>query len=558
MAIGKDELATLKEILEEQEMGRASFLTLWESIASEMQLSYGDWRRGRHTDVNRPQRAPSFTVNDSTAREASEILADGASSYAFGQSVAWFDYEIKATKAGVDRGKAQGIVNKIQSKVYKWLSGSNFYDVARNFVKCGADLGSAFMVFSFDKESGGPVFTNVHLKDVLPIVSSDGYVNGYFRYIYLTRQEAIDFFGEERLPKSIREAKDEHMRRHLFIEMTAMAKDFSFTVPGQGDWFSVYWADEDGDEPIRQERKGEREFAFWRYSDQVFGGVWGADCPGMSSLPYQKALNMLQEDAITLSELSAKGLWKKTKGLKVNFRPGGVTEVEGNQNFAMTQPTGDLSWVTYWIDRFTQKINTNYKTDRFLILSSNIERTKTATEVEGISQERDNLLASFFFRLGKSFLSPLLEWMFRKVCIYGFEDGDVDGDEIAALEEMEVEVEYASPLFKAQAKSFELEPTLNWVSDMIQLMNVYPSLQDRVDFDSLAEVLHTVRKAKKEVLRPLAKAEDIRRQRAQAQAQEMQRQQQLENMDAAGKLASSGLLEAAGQGNGQSTMGGQS
>ena len=129
-------------------------------------------------------------------------------------------------------------------------------------------------------------------------------------------------------------------------------------------------------------------------------------CCGQLSLPAMRFVNILVEDMIVLSELVAKGHWKKTKGLKVNFRAGGVTELESGQDFAFQQATGDLSWLAEHISYYRAVINDIYKVNLFLTLTMNLDRTKTATEVAGLSQEREVLMHS---------TEPSPNWIFMNI-----------------------------------------------------------------------------------------------------------------------------------------------
>lgn len=510
--IDKDKLAELDKIFETLRSEKTPWESMWKEIVEYMGLSYGQWG-----DVN-SKTVPGYKVKDTTAREASDILADGVEGYAFNRSTPWFSYKITGLKEGADKKKAESLVSKVEKIAYAWLSDSNFYDEATGFIRCGADLSTAAMFFDYDARKSIPVFTTMHNKDYCFICDRYGNVETLFRYVYLTKKEAENFFGEEALPNVIKDDKDQ-LKKWCFVHMEGPVTSWDIDIKGTGDYFSIYWYSEDKNKTLLEQRIPEPEFTIWRWKRQIYGGSWGVDSPGMACLPIIKFVNVLQEDIITLSELIAKGHWKKTKGLAVNFKAGSVTELESGQDFARMQYTGDLSWLQATIDHYRQVINSSYKTDLFLILTQNIERAKTATEVAGIETEKTNLMASFFSRLGKEFLSPILLWMFKAILIHGAQAQGlmIEEAELKALEDMELEVAFASPMFNAQQRAFELQPTLNFVQTAINLAQVNGEVLDRIDFDSLVDMLHSQFQAQSDILVDKLKADRLRDQRAQAQ-----------------------------------------
>lgn len=517
MAIDKKKLQELMKIHETLRGERGSWDAIWQEIIKYMGMSYGAWQ-----EVGSNQ-APRYEVKDTTAREASDTLADGVEGYAFNRTTAWFDYQIKSVKEGVDKKTAESLVKKVKKLAYLWLSESNFYDEAAGLIRACADLSTATMSFDFDRKRTIPVFECVHNKDYCIVTDRYGEVDTLFRYVYMTKKEAIAFFGEGKLPKEIATDQD-FLKKWKFTKMVGPVESWDLEVEGQGDWFELYWY-EGFDSILLERRMAAPDFTCWRWKRQTFGGSWGVDSPGMACLPIMKFVNVLQEDVIVLSELIAKGHWKKTKGLKVNFKAGSVTEVEAGQDFARMQYTGDLSWLQEHINYYRNVITTAYKTDLFLILSQNIEKVKTATEVAGIESEKNSLMASFFSRLSKEFLSPVLLWLFKTVMIYGANAGlVVTKEEIEAIEDMEIEVSFASPMFNSQQRAFELQPTINFVNEVIAIAQVKPEAIDRIDFDALVDMMHGLTQASADVLVDIETANRMRERRAQAQAQMMQMQ----------------------------------
>lgn len=515
----KQDLIEIQSIQKELENEKSSYVTQWKDIMKYMGTAYGQNipESNKRTGITPP--APNYLLTDTTASTASDTLANGVEGYACGTSLQWFDYGVESVNENATDEVVKSLLEKVKKVAYLWLQKSNFYPTFRQVIRSGCDLGTGGFYFTMDRKRGLPKFKAFNLNDIETITNEFGEVETLFRKIYLTKREAIRYFGEEKINKikTIKQCKDPR-ERFVFHQMISPVVNWDFTVPGDGDWLSIYWSEDYSKDTIKEERLRYKPYAIFRWEEPIFGGNWGVDSPGQLSLPAMRFVNLLVEDMIMLSELVAKGHWKKTKGLKVNFRAGGVTELESGQDYAWQQATGDLSWLAEHISYYRAVINDIYKVNLFLTLTMNLDRTKTATEVAGLSQEREVLMQSFWSRLANQIFEPLHEWLFMQICLSG-DLRDITNDELAAIEEMDLKIDYISPAYMAQKRAFELGPTLQWVSDMLQLSQVNPNILDKVNFDALANIDHNSRNAKIEALISDEDANKARQIRAQLQSQ---------------------------------------
>lgn len=525
----EEQLKELDDIQQELDKRKRPYERLWKEIIHYMGISYGVWD---------DDKKPYDRLTDMTAAEASGTLADGVAGYAFSRSLDWFDYEPSSSAPLTEpqKQKVRTVLGKVKAKVYSALNASDFYNESRNFIRSGADLGTAAMYMTYDKKKGVYRFKTLHIKDYWIMTDDDGEVDTLFRRIFLTKKEALKYFDEDRLPQAVKDS-DDRMKLFEFYQMISPAVNWDFEVSGTGDWISLYWSKEDLKRTILEERLTRKPFAVWRWSKQMYGGEWGVDAPGMMCYPAMRFVNVLYEDLITLSELQAKGLWKKTKGLYVNFKPGSVTELEAGQDFGFMQYAGNLQWLQEHIAKYTDDINRAYKIELFLILSQNIDRTKTATEVAGIETEKSNLMQAFFSRLSLEFLEPLHEFMYGQVLLYDEAD-DITPEDIGLLNDLDIDIDFVSPAYLAQKRNFRLTPTLQWIQDVMTIAQVNPNVIDKIDFDTLVDIDHDVRKADSGVLVSTEDANKAREIRAQAEALEAQKAEQLANLDALTKAIS--------------------
>ena len=515
----KQDLIEIQSIQKELENEKSSYVTQWKDIMKYMGTAYGQNipESNKRTGITPP--APNYLLTDTTASTASDTLANGVEGYACGTSLQWFDYGVESVNENATDEVVKSLLEKVKKVAYLWLQKSNFYPTFRQVVRSGCDLGTGGFYFTMDRKRGLPKFKAFNLNDIETITNEFGEVETLFRKIYLTKREAIRYFGEEKINKikTIKQCKDPR-ERFVFHQMISPVVNWDFTVPGDGDWLSIYWSEDYSKDTIKEERLRYKPYAIFRWEEPIFGGNWGVDSPGQLSLPAMRFVNLLVEDMIMLSELVAKGHWKKTKGLKVNFRAGGVTELESGQDYAWQQATGDLSWLAEHISYYRAVINDIYKVNLFLTLTMNLDRTKTATEVAGLSQEREVLMQSFWSRLANQIFEPLHEWLFMQILLSG-NLHDITNEELDAIKEIDLKIDYISPAYMAQKRAFELGPTLQWVSDMLQLSQVNPNILDKVNFDALANIDHNSRNAKIEALISDEDANKARQIRAQLQSQ---------------------------------------
>lgn len=520
----KQDLIEIQKIQQELEDEKSSYKSQWKDIMKYMGTAYGqDIPEGnKRTGITPP--APNYILTDTTASTASDTLANGVEGYACGTSLQWFDYGVESVNENATDEVVKSLLEKVKKVAYLWLQKSNFYPTFRQVIRSGCDLGTGGFYFTMDRKKGLPKFKAFNLDDIETITNDFGEIETLFRKIYLTKREAIRYFGEEKIDKikTIKNCKDPR-ERFVFHQMISPVVNWDFDINGDGDWLSIYWSEDAPNKTIKEERLRYKPYAIFRWEEPIFGGNWGVDSPGQLALPAMRFVNLLVEDMIVLSELVAKGHWKKTKGLKVNFRAGGVTELESGQDFAFQQATGDLSWLAEHISYYRAVINDIYKVNLFLTLTMNIDRTKTATEVAGLTQEREVLMQSFWSRLANQIFEPLHEWLFMQICLSG-DLRDITNDELAAIEEMDLKIDYISPAYMAQKRAFELGPTLQWISDLLQLSQVNPNILDKINFDAFANIDHNSRNAKIETLISDEDANKARQIRAQLQSQANDRQ----------------------------------
>lgn len=525
------------------EVDRAIFISRWKDIARQMLSSYGSWGKSADTQKNLDDTALNF---DNTANQASNLMADGLMGSCFGRNIAWFSLLFEKDDWNKDKSAAEWLYNQ-ERIVYRQFDRSNFYDEARSFVRLGADFGTATMFMQEHPEEGKPFFRTLHPKDVVLMENRFGVVDTMIRDIYLTKDDAIKEFGEKKLPETIRTNED-YTKKFVFHQYIGPNYRFELNVKGTDEYISIYWSDEDATKTLKEERFPRKPFVAWRWNRDLEGCVYGTQSPGLMQISNMKSVNNLTENVQKQSQLIVEPPIKATEGLVVNFRPRGLNSLKNGEDFAPVNITGDLTFTENERNYIRQSIRQAYYSDFFLLLSQNLDKTKTATEVAGIMNEQSNVMSSFFNRLATEFLEPVIEFVFENEMSQGRLEAVPENSTFSGEE---IKVDFVSPMFLIQKRSHTVDGIVQAAAQILQFAEVKPEIVDKLRFDNIADVIADGWNVKKVLIEEDHKVAEIREKRAQVQAamadQQMQNETgkaQAQIYDQLGKAPESGSAMA--------------
>lgn len=139
----------------------------------------------------------------------------------------------------------------------------------------------------------------------------------------------------------------------------------------------------------------------------------------------------------------------------------------------------------------------------------------TATEVLQRNEEKMRLLGPVLGRLQAELLQPMISRSFALLLRGGFLPAPPE-----ELQGMDIDIEYVSPLAKAQ-KLTDLQSMLRGFEVMLQMSQVAP-VMDYLDSDKLVEYIVETTGMPARVIRGKAEVDQMRRAKAQATAQVME------------------------------------
>jgi hypothetical protein len=474
-------------------------------------------------------------IYDTTAIKASNTLADGIQGYSFARNQAWFKTALEDIEelSGAETAWLQ-YAEKI---MYRQTQKSNFYDEGRAFVKCCADFGTAIMTRVDDIIRRIPSYKTQHLKYCCIDENPYGEADVLFRDFWIDAYKAASIFGLNKLPKNIKEACDKgNMKLWKFTQAILPVDRYDMDIrrPQGKEYYTVYWAAIEHDKPVIDGYFELKPFFVWRWSRNLDGGVWGSNSPGMMELPDIKQANSTRADYSRIVQQMGRPPVKATDGLNgmINLRPNGVTSLRPGEDFALVPVTGNPQGIGDDLERLHKAINEAYYTDFFLILSQNMEKQKTATEVAGIQGEKAALMSAFYGRLSAEFLEPMLEDLFSLELLSGRIPRP---PESLMQQDRRIRLDMISPLAQMQRRYLMLGSSQQAVGEITALAQVNAQVLDNINFDQQVRDIADAYGLDKRIIYDMADVERMRQARARAQQQALAQAQQLRGLEVGSK-----------------------
>ena len=255
--------------------------------------------------------------------------------------------------------------------------------------------------------------------------------------------------------------------------------------------------------------------------------------PSMTALPDTKMINKMSEVVIRASQLQIHPpLMVPDDGfmLPVRTTPGGLNFYRSGTrdrieplNIGANNPLGE-----HMLEQRRQAIRSAFYVDQ---LTLGTGPQMTATEVIQRTEEKMRLLGPVLGRLQAELLQPLINRCFAILSRQkAFEPAP------ASLQDGTIDIEYVSPLAKAQ-RSSEIQGIMQMTEFLMPLMQVDQTIIDHVDMDGLAKHIIKVTGTPATVVRGEGEVSGIRDQRAQQQQQQVEMAQASQMAEAAGAAA---------------------
>jgi hypothetical protein len=503
---------------------RQNWETHWQEVADYMQPRKADVTKTRARGDKRNE-----LIFDSSPIQALELLAASLHGMLTNPSTPWFAL----------RFKEDGMENEDEAKIwlesatevmYTAFNRSNFQQEIFELYHDLITFGTAAMFIEEDDEDLIK-FSTRHINEVFIAENDKGRVDTIYRRFKISARAAIQKFGDNVSSDIQGIAKKDPYGEVEILHAVYPRSDFN---PKKKDkvnmpFESVYVEFKNGNE---LSVSGFKEFPFVvpRYlksSNEIYGRS-----PAMNALPDVKMLNEMSKTTIKAAQKQVDPpllvpddgflLPVRTVPGGLNFYRSGTRDRIEPLNIGANNPLG-LNMEEQRRDAIRSVFYVNQ-----LMMQSGPQMT--ATEVIQRNEEKMRLLGPVLGRLQSELLKPLIDRVFNILL-----RNNMLPQAPEFLSGRDVEIEYVSPLAKAQ-KSSELQSIMRAIEILGSLANVAPVF-DYINFDNLVEHLAGIVGVPQKILKSRSQVSSERQQAQQKQAEQQQMQQMQQLAQAGGDIA---------------------
>ena len=499
---------------------RQNWETHWQDVADYMQPRKADVTKQRARGDKRME-----LIFDSSPIQAIELLAASLHGMLTNPSTPWFTLRFKDEDVdGEDEAKLW--LQSATDAMYTAFNRSNFQQEIFELYHDLITFGTAAMFIEEDDDDLIK-FSTRHINEVFIAENDKGRIDTIYRRFKISARAAVQKFGNK-ISSDIRSIVDKDPYKEIeIIHAVYPRKDFNPTKKDKSNmpFESVYIEFKTGNE---LSVSGFKEFPFVvpRYlkaSNEIYGRS-----PAMTALPDVKMLNEMSKTTIKAAQKQVDPpllvpddgflLPVRTVPGGLNFYRSGTRDRIEPLNIGANNPLG-LNMEEQRRDAIRAVFYVNQ-----LMMQQGPQMT--ATEVIQRNEEKMRLLGPVLGRLQSELLKPLIDRVFNIL---------LRNNQLPQAPEFlsgrDIEIEYVSPLAKAQ-KSSELQSIMRAIEILGSLANVAPVF-DYVNFDNLVKHLADIVGVPQKILKSQSQV-NAERQQAQQQQQEMQQMQQVQQLAKAG------------------------
>ena len=503
---------------------RQNWETHWQEVADFMQPRKADVTKTRSRGDKRTER-----IFDSSPIQAVELLAASLHGMLTNPSTPWFSLRFKDSSLEME-DEAKLWLENATEVMYTAFNRSNFQQEIFELYHDLITFGTAAMFIQEDNEDILK-FSTRHINEIYIAEDDKGKIDTVYRKFKISARAAIQQFGNAVSVDIQSHAKKDPYNEIEILHVVYPRSDFN---PKKKDtdnmpFESVYIEMKNGNE---LSVSGFQEFPFVvpRYlkaSHEIYGRS-----PAMTALPDVKMLNEMSKTTIKAAQKQVDPpllvpddgflLPVRTVPGGLNFYRSGTRDRIEPLNIGANNPLG----LNMEEQRRTAIRNVFY-VDQLLMQQG---PQMTATEVIQRNEEKMRLLGPVLGRLQSELLKPMIDRCFN--ILFRREQFAPAPDFLSG---QDIEIEYVSPLAKAQ-KSSELSSITRGIEILGSLANVAPVF-DYINFDALVKHVADLVGVPQKVLK-LQSQVNAEREQASQQQQQMAQMQQLQQVaQAAGDVA---------------------
>jgi hypothetical protein len=499
---------------------RQNWETHWQEVADYMQPRKADVTKKRARGDKRMEQ-----VFDSSPIQAIELLAASLHGMLTNPSTPWFTLRFKDEDID-NEDEAKLWLEASTDAMYTAFNRSNFQQEIFELYHDLITFGTACMFIEEDDDDIIK-FSTRHIDEVYIAENDKGRIDTVFRRFHISARAAVQKFGDATSMDIKGIFKKDPYQEVEILHAVYPRSDFNPKKKDKGNmpFESVYLEYKNSNE---LSVGGFKEFPFVvpRYlkaSNEIYGRS-----PAMTALPDVKMLNEMSKTTIKAAQKQVDPpllvpddgflLPVRTVPGGLNFYRSGTRDRIEPLNIGANNPLG-LNMEEQRRDAIRAVFYVNQ-----LMMQQGPQMT--ATEVIQRNEEKMRLLGPVLGRLQSELLKPLIDRVFAILL-----RNNMLPQAPEFLSGRDIEIEYVSPLAKAQ-KSSELQSIMRAIEILGSMQNIAPVF-DYVNFDNLVKHLADIVGMPQKLLKSQNQV-NAEREQAAAQAAEQQQMAQMQQVAQAG------------------------
>ncbi len=427
-------------------------------------------------------------IKDSTPLIAVRNFSSGMMSGATNPATNWFRMKVK-NYGRDDSYEVKQWCHTVENLFRDIYNSSNLYRVLPAVYKQIGVFGISVLALSSDEE------TLLHCH-VLPIGSYriaknvKGEVDTICRVYMETAKNLYDKFGENNVSKDIINAVNSGRLEELFeiVHFVEPNKDYLPDSPWAEDkeFISVYYEVSSNEDKFLS-KSGFDKFPYAVFESEVNGeDVYPSDCPGVNALPDVKQLMSMVVDEGKAVKKMISPAFKGPASLKnKKMIDAPAAFIEEDENGRGLTPIYEVNprvlEVDSIIDKLKESIKEIFYNDLFSMILNTAERSRTATEVNELKEEKMVLLSPLLQQIHNG-LTHIMNWVFDE-CV----KQNLLPEAPEEIQGENLDIEFVSTLAQAQkaVKISSMERFTNFTVNLAQ--SIDPSLRNKLNANKIID-----------------------------------------------------------------------
>ena len=450
-------------------------------------------------NVNK-QPAKNKKIKDSTPLIAVRNFSSGMMSGATSPATNWFKVKIR------NYGKEQSYevktwCNQVENIFRDIFNSSNLYRILPSVYKQIGVFGISVFAMLSDEET-------VLRCRLLPIGSyriaknQKGEVDTICRVYMETAGNLYNQFGEENVSKEVLNAIHSNRYEELFevvhfVEPNKEYKPDSVWAKNK-EFISVYYENDSNEEKFLS-KGGFDKFPYAVFEAEVNGeDIYPSECPGVNALPDVKQLmSMVIDEGKAVKKMISptyKGLISKFRicnicstNININKKmiDAPAAFIEEDENGRGLSPIYEVNPRVLEVDSIIEKLKESIKeifyNDLFAMILNTAERSRTATEVNELKEEKMVLLSPLLQQIHNG-LNQVMDWVFTE-CVRL----NILPEPPVEIMGSNMEIEFVSTLAQAQkaVKISAMERFTTFTVNLAQTLD--PSLKMKLNASKIVD-----------------------------------------------------------------------